>query len=158
MTHEAHQRHGSQRDVHNRWVRRGMWVGSVVLVGLLLQSSISGCGRKGPPKPLRQQAPSERAPEGGRGAEDSGSARRTGILIRVIVTGATGRMGRRVVALVHADPVLALVGAVTHATHPALGRDAGEVAGIGPIGVMLEHDCARMLPQAEVLVDFSVAD
>ena len=79
-------------------------------------------------------------------------------MIRVMVTGATGRMGCRVIALVHADPELELVGAVTHATHPALGRDAGEVAGVGPLGVVLEHDCTRTLPQAEVIIDFSVAD
>ncbi len=54
-------------------------------------------------------------------------------------------MGRRVIDLVHADPALTLVGAITHAAHPALGRDAGEVAGIGPIGVVLEHACARTL-------------
>jgi 4-hydroxy-tetrahydrodipicolinate reductase len=79
-------------------------------------------------------------------------------VIRVMVTGATGKMGRRVVALVHADPELELVGAVTHTTHGALGRDAGEVAGIGPIGVVLEHDCTRTLSRAHVIIDFSVAD
>jgi 4-hydroxy-tetrahydrodipicolinate reductase len=67
-------------------------------------------------------------------------------------------MGRRVIDLVHTDPELELVGAVTHRTHAALGRDAGEVAGIGPIGVVLEHDCTRTLAQAHVIIDFSVAD
>ncbi len=79
-------------------------------------------------------------------------------MIRVIVTGATGKMGCRVIALVHADPELELVGAVTHATHPALGRDAGEVAGIGPLGIVLEPECTQTLPQAEVIIDFSVPD
>ena len=79
-------------------------------------------------------------------------------MIRVIVTGATGRMGCRVIDLVYADPELELVGAVTHATHPALGRDAGEVAGVGHLGVVLESDCTRTLQQAEVIIDFSVAD
>ena len=79
-------------------------------------------------------------------------------MIRVIVTGATGRMGRRMIDLVHADPELQLVGAVTHASHAALGRDAGEIAGIGPIGIVLEPACTRTLPQAEVIIDFSVAD
>jgi 4-hydroxy-tetrahydrodipicolinate reductase len=79
-------------------------------------------------------------------------------VIRVLVTGATGKMGRRVIDLVHTDPELELVGAITHRTHAALGRDAGEVAGIGPIGVVLEHDCTKTLSQAHVIVDFSVAD
>ena len=76
----------------------------------------------------------------------------------MMVTGATGRMGCRVIALMHTDSELELVGAVTHATHPALGRDAGEVAGVGPLGVVLEPTCTRALPQAEVIIDFSVAD
>jgi len=67
-------------------------------------------------------------------------------------------MGRRVIDLVQADPELELVGAITHRTHAALGRDAGEVAGIGPTGVVLEHDCTRALAQAHVIIDFSVAD
>lgn len=79
-------------------------------------------------------------------------------MIRVIVTGATGKMGHRVLALVQADPELQLVGAVTHAAHPALGRDAGEVAGVGPLGIVLESDCTRLLMQAEVIIDFSVAE
>jgi 4-hydroxy-tetrahydrodipicolinate reductase len=79
-------------------------------------------------------------------------------LIRVIVTGATGRMGRRLIDLVHADAELSLVGAVTRASQAALGRDAGEIAGIGPIGVALEHDLHKLLPQADVVIDFSVAE
>lgn len=79
-------------------------------------------------------------------------------MIRVLVTGATGRMGRRLIDLVHTDPELLLVGAVTHASHAAIGRDAGEMAGIGPIGVALEADLQKLLPQVDVIIDFSVAD
>ena len=79
-------------------------------------------------------------------------------MARVIVTGATGKMGRRVIDLVHADPEVELVGAITHRTHAALGRDAGAVAGIGPIGVVVEPDCTRTLSQADVIIDFSVPE
>jgi 4-hydroxy-tetrahydrodipicolinate reductase len=67
-------------------------------------------------------------------------------------------MGRRILALAQADPALTVVGAITHAAQPALGRDAGEVAGIGPIGVPLTHDWTAMLPQTDVLIDFSVTE
>ena len=63
-------------------------------------------------------------------------------MIRVLVTGATGKMGRRVIDLMHADPELELVGAVTHRTHAALGRDAGEVAGRG--SGLAGHDAANV--------------
>lgn len=77
---------------------------------------------------------------------------------RVLVTGATGRMGRRVIDLVHADTALELCGAVTHAAHAAIGRDAGELAGVGTVGVAIEHDCTRALAQADVIIDFSVPE
>lgn len=38
----------------------------LMLVGVLLQSNLSGCGRKGPPQPLHPQAPSTQTPEGER--------------------------------------------------------------------------------------------
>ncbi len=52
---------------------------------------------------------------------------------RIVVTGATGRMGRRLIALVHGDPSCTLTGAITHAEHEAIGRDAGEIAGVGTL-------------------------
>ena len=56
-TCEAHQRHGHQRDAHRRWARRSVWVWSMVLLGLLLQSSVGGCGRKGPPNRYGNKPP-----------------------------------------------------------------------------------------------------
>lgn len=79
-------------------------------------------------------------------------------MVSVVVTGVTGRMGRRVVDVMRADPELQLVGAVSHAVHPALGRDAGEVAGVGPLGVSLTHSLVDVLPPADVIIDFSVPE
>ncbi|MGE3540823.1 MAG: 4-hydroxy-tetrahydrodipicolinate reductase [Candidatus Tectimicrobiota bacterium] len=76
----------------------------------------------------------------------------------MLVTGATGKMGRRVLDLVHADTELTLVGAVTHAAHAAVGRDAGELAGLGPIGVPVEHTCVPRMPETDVIIDFSVPE
>jgi len=74
--------------------------------------------------------------------------------IKVLVAGASGRMGREVVKAVHADGATKLVGAVDrHST----GSDAGEVAGIGPVGVRFEADLGTALRAsgAQVAVDFS---
>jgi 4-hydroxy-tetrahydrodipicolinate reductase len=67
-------------------------------------------------------------------------------------------MGRRVVDVMRADTALQLVGAVSHSAHPALGRDAGEVAGVGPLGVSLTHNLVDVLPPADVIIDFSVPE
>jgi len=75
---------------------------------------------------------------------------------RIVVTGATGRMGRRLIALIHSDPHCTLVGAITHAAHDALGRDAGEIAGVGTINVPVSSTLADIADKADVLIDFSV--
>ncbi len=70
------------------------------------------------------------------------------------IHGAAGRMGQRLVALAAEDPELRLVAALEHAGHDLLGRDAGSVAGIDPLGVALSETC-ETVPQA--IIDFSVA-
>lgn len=78
-------------------------------------------------------------------------------MVRTIVLGAPGKMGRRVIALLANDPDFTLVGAVTHEAHPALDRDVGELVGVGPLGVRLTYDLSALLSQADVVIDFSVA-
>ena len=78
-------------------------------------------------------------------------------MIPVIVIGAPGKMGRRLLDLIRLDPELELVGALAHSAHPALGKDVGELAGIGPVGISLDDDLAAMLPKADVIIDFSRA-
>lgn len=72
--------------------------------------------------------------------------------VRVAVLGASGRMGRAVVRLAHAAGmnVVCAIGASDE------GCDAGELAGIGAIGVNVSAD-ARLLTAsvAHVLIDFS---
>jgi 4-hydroxy-tetrahydrodipicolinate reductase len=71
----------------------------------------------------------------------------------IVVCGAAGRMGRALVALIAAEPGARLAGAIEAAGHPALGRDAGEVAGAGPLGVAIG---AAYAPAAEsVTLDFT---
>src|SRR5262245_18910296 len=73
----------------------------------------------------------------------------------VVVAGAAGRMGSRLVALIHESPDLQLVGALEAPAHPALGRDAGEPAGIGRVGVALSARPEDVLGADRVLVEFS---
>jgi len=75
---------------------------------------------------------------------------------RIVVTGATGRMGRRLVALIHSDANCALAGAVTRAASEAIGRDAGDVAGVGTLNAPIAANLADVAAQADVIIDFSV--
>lgn len=76
----------------------------------------------------------------------------SGTLTTVAVNGAAGRMGQRIVALVHADPELQLKAAFEAPYSPHLGRDAGEVAGVGNIGVAISSE---LTTRVDVVIDFS---
>lgn len=74
----------------------------------------------------------------------------------VVVAGAAGRMGRCLVACLRGVPDLSLVGALERSGHPDLGKDAGEVAGAGRLGVALTDEPRALLTRDRILVEFSV--
>jgi 4-hydroxy-tetrahydrodipicolinate reductase len=68
------------------------------------------------------------------------------------VNGAGGRMGQRIVALAHQDPLLAVAGAYEAPQSPHVGKDAGELAGIGKIDVAIQP---ALTDRVDVVIDFS---
>jgi len=78
--------------------------------------------------------------------------------INVIICGAAGRMGKLLVSLAHENKEIQLVGAIEAAGHWAIGKDAGEVAGIGPIGVKVTNDYIRVATPDTVTLDFTVPE
>lgn len=77
--------------------------------------------------------------------------------MRLAIFGATGRMGLSIARLVHAAPDLELVGGVCSDQDPGVGRDIGELAGVGQMGVVTTPDVSSALLGADVVIDFSVA-
>jgi 4-hydroxy-tetrahydrodipicolinate reductase len=76
----------------------------------------------------------------------------------IIIGGAAGRMGMRIIALLGEAPGLRLAGALEAATHPSLGRDAGEVAGAGRLGIPITGDPKAAITGDQMLVEFSVPE
>jgi len=76
----------------------------------------------------------------------------------VVVAGAAGRMGSRLVALLQAEQDLRLVAALEAPGHPALGKDAGLAAGIGSVGVTIGADAETALSPGRLLIEFSVPE
>ena len=76
-------------------------------------------------------------------------------MVRIAVNGAAGAMGRRIVCLATERPDCEVVCALERQGHPDLGRDVGELAGVGPLDVALTEEVAS---GADVLVDFSSPD
>ncbi len=75
--------------------------------------------------------------------------------IRVLVIGTAGRMGREVVRAVSAQGDMSLVAAVDRS---GVGKDAGTVAGLDPIGVTIAGSVSDAIQQQspDVSVDFSL--
>jgi 4-hydroxy-tetrahydrodipicolinate reductase len=76
--------------------------------------------------------------------------------MRLIVAGAGGRMGRTLVRAIAQTPGLALAGATESANSALLGKDAGELAGIGANGIALTADAAALIAKADAIIDFTV--
>jgi 4-hydroxy-tetrahydrodipicolinate reductase len=79
-------------------------------------------------------------------------------MIKVIIAGAAGRMGTRLVALLKESTTLTLAGAIEGKGHQALGEDAGEIAGCGKAGIQITEDLTALLKEGEVIIDFSTPD
>ncbi len=78
--------------------------------------------------------------------------------VRIVVCGAAGRMGRRIVALAQEAADIEVVGAVEAAGNALIGRDVGEIAGVGPIGVAIGDDLAVVAGPQTVILDFTIAE
>jgi 4-hydroxy-tetrahydrodipicolinate reductase len=72
----------------------------------------------------------------------------------IVIHGAAGRMGQRLVALAHEDSSFQLVAAVDSPTHPKLGADAGELAGVAKLGVPITS-AVPLSTRVDCVIDFS---
>lgn len=79
-------------------------------------------------------------------------------MINILFNGAAGRMGKTLIGLIAKDPGLKLVGATEKSDNPNVGKDAGEVAGIGKVGVKISANLEEALPKCNVVIDFSHAN
>ena len=74
----------------------------------------------------------------------------------LVVVGAGGRMGQTLIKAVAQIPGARIVGAIERPGSPLLGKDAGEVAGLGAIGVKISDDPLPVFAKADGVLDFSI--
>lgn len=79
-------------------------------------------------------------------------------MYKVAIVGAAGRMGQRLVANVVAATDMELSGALEASVCPALGQDAGIVAGCGTTGINITDNMEVALANADALINFSTAN
>ena len=75
--------------------------------------------------------------------------------LRIAIVGAGGRMGRQLIQAVHNAEGVELGAAFERVGSSLIGADAGELAGIGNLGVKVGDDLNAAKDQFDVLIDFT---
>ena len=75
--------------------------------------------------------------------------------MKLVVTGAAGRMGQTLIRIIHAMPGAVLHAAIERPGSPFIGKDAGEIAGLGPTGVLISDEPLKAFLDADGVVDFT---
>jgi 4-hydroxy-tetrahydrodipicolinate reductase len=73
----------------------------------------------------------------------------------LVVVGAAGRMGQALARAIHATRGVRIVGAVERPGSPQLGKDIGELAGLGSLGVAISDDPLPVFAKADGVLDFT---
>jgi 4-hydroxy-tetrahydrodipicolinate reductase len=76
--------------------------------------------------------------------------------LKIGIVGAAGRMGAMLVRQVQAQgDACRLIGATERAGSAAIGQDAGELAGIGKLGIAVGGDPVELFAKADAVIDFT---
>ena len=76
--------------------------------------------------------------------------------MRLVIAGAGGRMGRTLIHAIAATKGVTLAGAVEAADSAVIGRDAGELAGLGPTASRSPAMSRRFCKDADGLIEFTI--
>lgn len=77
--------------------------------------------------------------------------------IKAVVVGAAGKMGGRIIHVMQETPSMILHRAVERPDHPCLGKDIGEIIGLGRMGVPLEGGIEGQGGGGDVIINFTNA-
>jgi len=76
--------------------------------------------------------------------------------MKLVVVGASGRMGRTLTRIVTESEDVTVIGAIEREDAPEIGQDAGVLAGVGELGVPLASDPVPVFARADGVLDFTV--
>ena len=77
-------------------------------------------------------------------------------MVKVIVAGAAGRMGKRIIHMIHQDRRISLTAAFERPDHANVDNDAGLVAGVGELGIKISGSFEKAIDAGgDVVIDFT---
>lgn len=79
-------------------------------------------------------------------------------MVNIVVAGAAGRMGTRIAGIINETDDVTLSGAFEHPDSPYVGKDVGQIAGLGESGIIIRGSLDEVIESGDVLIDFTVPD
>jgi 4-hydroxy-tetrahydrodipicolinate reductase len=79
-------------------------------------------------------------------------------MVRIIISGIAGRVGKRVGILASEKKDYEITGGLEFKDNPVVGKDIGEVLGIGNLGKKVQHDLSKTGTAGDVLIEFTAPD
>ena len=79
-------------------------------------------------------------------------------MLKLAITGCTGRMGQMLLIQANQNPDTEIVGALTRHGNPFIGQDAGTLIGEAPLNIMITDDPEIAFQDADIVIDFSKPD
>jgi 4-hydroxy-tetrahydrodipicolinate reductase len=76
-------------------------------------------------------------------------------MIKVLIAGAAGRMGKRIAYMVNEHPDLQLAGGFEVPGNANVGADIGVVAGLGSLGIAIADSFEAVADSGDVVIDFT---
>lgn len=76
-------------------------------------------------------------------------------MVKAIVAGAAGRMGKRIINVIHETDGIELHGAFERPDSGAVGSDAGIEANIGELGIKIASSLEEVIDNGDVVIDFT---
>ena len=77
--------------------------------------------------------------------------------VKIGVCGAAGKMGKAILEVCKETSGIEISAAIEHPDSSKIGIDAGEVAGIGKLGIVITDDILSVAKDVDVMIDFTLA-
>ena len=79
-------------------------------------------------------------------------------MIKIVVIGAGGRMGKTIVSCIEDSAESAIAGGTEFSGHPAIGTDVGDIAGIGNKGIAVVENIEEATADCDAIIDFTTPE
>lgn len=76
-------------------------------------------------------------------------------MIKITVTGCTGRMGQLVLKEINQNPSVELAGALARPGNPLVGQDVGNLIGEGALNIFVTDELEKAIENTDIVIDFS---